>query len=342
MSRKKILSVILIICILFCISFVLMIKNIYVQDDYTKDLTKDEKELVLDIIENVSFGKDIKNTISAKKVYSDFISIENYQYTSKIYKMMNESNQMLNELDSSFVDVWNKDYTIEDILKSYCGSEFIEFENAYLLGDDKHEEYSEKMSETTYLAVLKQISDFKYSAALKSLDTILDTYKFTESYNYKLANVYHDLQILNTANELDDVDVLKKLYDPAVYTIETMRLFVTERYDIVEDKNSPALYDSTIIDVNNVEWITVSTDTENYKDFYKKIFDFYLGTDAPHDSLKIAKITFTSHDDTFDAYVAILNDKSCKFYSIISNSGKTYTSLFDQNLKDIQSLEDTY
>ena len=81
--------------------------------------------------------------------------------------------------------------------------------------------------------------------------------------------------------------------------------------------------------IDSVDIQKISINSENYKDVYKLAFDrFSPTTDDPLYSLNIAKVTFSSGDNLFDAYVVINADKSCSFYTIIpQNTEKTYETL---------------
>lgn len=328
MSKKKIILIIICIGILFILNIFVMMKSIYVPDDYYKDVTEEQKELVVDILKNVSFSDELKENVSAKDIYKEFTSINNYQYKTNVYKFMEIANDKLKEDGSSFVQSYKDGHTFDETLYQFAGEDYSKFIYGYLLGDDKNEEYPESSVNNTYNSLLTKISKNNFSNVISTIDSILDKYKLTESYNLKITNIYHDAQILNDNTNLSDTEVLETLYDPCVYTIQVMKLFQDDRINVISDKNVPAFYSSTIINVKNIETIELSSKSEEYKDLYKKIYDLYVGADMS-DTIQVSKISFIVDNETFYAYVATLEDKTCKLYTIEPKEEKTYESLTD-------------
>ena len=142
MSKKKMIMIGIGILILFILNVIIIVKNIYVPDNYMSSLTtEDQKEVVKDILSNVSFSKEIKNEIPAKKVYNEFTSLNNYEYQKKIYQYMEIANQKLEKQDSSFVKTYNENHSFGEILYEFCGDDYEAFSNAYLIGDEDNKEF---------------------------------------------------------------------------------------------------------------------------------------------------------------------------------------------------------
>ena len=118
-----------------------MFKSIYIPEDYYKDLTQEQKELVVDILKNVSFADELKENSKAKDIYKEFTSINNYQYKKNVYKFMETANNKLKEENSSFVQSYKDGHTFDEILYQFAGEDYSKFIYGYLLGDDKNEEY---------------------------------------------------------------------------------------------------------------------------------------------------------------------------------------------------------
>lgn len=335
MSKKKMIMIGIGILILFILNVIIIVKNIYVPDNYMSSLTtEDQKEVVKDILSNVSFSKEIKNEIPAKKVYNEFTSLNNYEYPKKIYQYMEIANQKLEKQDSSFVKTYNENHSFGEILYEFCGDDYEAFSNAYLIGDEDNKEFPKESVQSTYICLLNKISDEKYDSVSEELNTLLEKYKFTESYNYKLANLYHDIEILNSETNLEDTEVLDNIYDSGVYTILTMKLFTEDRYKMIEDKNSPALYASTVINVKDVSTKEVYPTNKNYKNLYEKMYKFYTnGLEDSSYKIDITKITFTVDDEEFYAYLATLPGHVCKFYKIDAVEKKEYKSLYNANIE---------
>ena len=333
MQKRKLILIGVAVVILFLINIIFIINSIYVPNSYTANLEDKKVEVVDDILDNVDFTDDIKENIIASKLYREFMDLNNHEYKQTIYDFMNKTNKKLEINGSSFMQEYNEGKSFASILTTYGGDDYIKFSEAYIVGDENNKEYSKDNVETTYKELLDKVKTCKYNEALNNMDTMLNDYKFTKSYNYKLANVYHDLNLLSVDSNLNSTEILNELYDPSIYLIETMRLYINDRYDIIEDKNSPALNDSNVIDVENVKAIQMNTKSKYYKNIYKEIYNFYQ-TDTTTD-LTIYKITFNIYDgDEFTAYLAVTNDKICHCYKIVANdTKKTYTSMFDKKIE---------
>lgn len=331
MSKKKIIIIITCILILFIFNIMTIISNINTSDDYYKDISnKDTKYKIETILNKLTFSDEIKEEISANKFYKEFLSLNNHDYLIELCNYFNIADETLKNNGSSFVSEFNEGKSFETILYEFGGEEYQYFTNGYLLGNDKNDEYPKENVDNIYYSVLKKVSENKIDKAIEEINNILENYKLTKSYNLKLTNLYHDLQILNSESSLTDVEILETLYDPSVYTIKTMQLFTDDRYNVIESKDSPYLYSSVNITIKEVKMIDVSLNNDNYKDIYEKIYNLYVGKDIT-DNITISKITFTVTGETeeFIAYIATLNNKTCHFYTIEPKENKHYDSLQD-------------
>ena len=347
-------TLILFIVGMFLFSIFSIFITFHKNQSYTKDLTNaDERKTVtetLDYITDKELKKDIEENIDANTFYNELTNIPNYQYKEQITRYLKEADSNLKNSGSSLVEYYNSGVSLSNILLSTCGDEYIEYTNAYLVGKDDNKEYLESNSEALYYKLLSDLSKGDYDSVLSQLETLLETYKFTERYNYGIANIYHDVLILKNNTDIGNtssIDILSELYDPGVYTIETMKLFIDDRYYIIEDKNAPYLFDSTIITITNLETKEISINSNEYKNsLYKMIFDRYsYAKDDPLYSIIVNKISFSENvnEEKFDAYIVVNEDKSCSFYTIKpNNTTKTYETIaehkssFDNSNQQLQ------
>lgn len=344
MSKKKITIICIGIAILFIINIFFIIKIIYKPNNYLSELkTNDEKTMVQTILDNVSFRNEIQSNISAKKLYNEFMDLNNNTYKNTLFKFMNNTDSLLKINNSSFMEKYEEYKSFHAVLEKYGGSKYLSFSNAYLIGDEDNKEFPKESVQSTYIRLLNKIADEKYDSVSEELNTLLEKYKFTEPYNYKLANLYHDIEILNSETNLEDTEVLDNIYDSGVYTILTMKLFTEDRYKMIEDKNSPALYASTVINIKDISSIEVYPTNKNYKDLYEKMYKFYTnGLEDSSYKIDITKVTFTVDNEEFYAYLATLFGHVCKFYKIDAVEKKEYKSLYDANIEISNSqLENT-
>ena len=324
---------------MFLFSILSIFITFHKTESYTKNLTNEDQrktvEETLNCITDDELKKEIEENIDAKIFYNELKEIPNYQYKKHITKYLKKADEILKNNGNSLVEYYNSGVSLSNILFTTCGDEYIDYSNAYLVGDDENKEYLKSNSESLYFKLLDDLSQGNYDGILSQLETILDTYKFTEEYNYKIANIYHDILILKNNIDIGNTsssDILSELYDPCVYTIETMKLFIDDRYNIIEDKNSPYLFDSAIITIKDIEIKEISINSEEYKDnLYKMIFNRYsIAKDDPLYSVIVNKILFTDNvnKEEFYAYVIKNNDKSCAFYTIKpSDKTKTYETI---------------
>lgn len=333
MSKKMKTLIVIIIIAFIGLNVVIIAQMLHKNKDYTKNLrTDEEKEVVKDTLTAITdddLKKEIKDHVDVDKFYKEIKKIDNYEYTSEMTSFLVKANNKLKGNNSSLVQEYNKGTPIFEILNLTCGDDFLDFTNSYLIGDDENKEYLETMSNGLYTKLLEKIKNMDYDGVISEVDTLLETYKFTASYNHKIANVYHDATVLKNKSNVSDLDILPELHDIGVYTIQVMALFTEDRYSVIEDKNVPYISSSVAATVSSVDIQKISINSENYKDVYKLAFDrFSPTTDDPLYSLNIAKVTFSSGDNLFDAYVVINADKSCSFYTIIpQNTEKTYETL---------------
>lgn len=339
-KRTKVLIILGVICV-FLLNLFLYRQMMQKKVDYTGDLTTDEQkevvETTLSFITDKDLRNDIESNIDVNKFYEELKEIHNYEYSSKLTSYLTQVNNALKEKGTTLSEVYNDGESIQELLNLYCGQEFIDFTHAYLIGEDKNEEYPEESGDRLYFALLEKFTNANYDSIKSEFDNLLATYKFTESYNYRIANLYHDMQILSSKNSLDSSELLSTLYDPSVYVIQTMSLFPEDRYEIIEDKSVPLIQTSVAATIQEVNIETVSITSDNYKDMYKRVFNRYVSaTDDPLYTLDVVKITFTDGTDVFDAYVAINVDKSCNLYTIVpQNTEKTYQTL-SQKIEEIR------
>lgn len=332
--KKKLFGTIIVIAVIGIVSMCQLLSSTIEKKEYTDELYSETKtEVVNDILDKVSFSDEIKDKIPAQTVYDEFSEIENQKYLSEIYSLMELANENLKNEGTTLVELWEKGLTLPEILTAYTNGQYSSFAVAYLIGDDENTEYNSD-AEALYQRLLTKIEKDNYAEALDEMDQLLNTYKFVDKKNRKVANLYHDISLLyniKTTGVVIDKQTLDTLYDPCACTIEAMKSFIDERYDMIDDKNSPFLYDSTIIQIEDIEYIEIMTDNEIYKDkLYKTIYNQYTETDdRSYRVINVAKIKFIvdEADDTFYSYVIMNEDRSCTIYSIKSEKNKDYTSL---------------
>lgn len=340
MSKKKIIMISVGVAILFIINIVAIILSVYKPNNYWSNVNNDEKQMVLEIFDNISFSDELKENLSAKEIYNEFTNLKQQNYKNESYEFINKSDKVLKNTGTSFVEKYNEGNSFEEILNETLGDEYKNFTNRYLLGNDSNEEYPKESVEKTYYSMLTKCESLEYETILKNMDEILDKYKFTEAYDEKLANLYHDVQILNTDTNLSDIEILETLYDPSVYIIQSMLLFMDDRYEIIQDKNSPALYETNAIKITNVENLKINKNSENFKELYDTMYRIYLGKDS-NDFMDLYKITFTVEDNNFEGYIIKTSDKNCHFYSFKSIDNSNFESLADVKInKNNQSEEE--
>ena len=341
MSKKKIICICSVVLLLFLINIIVLIKNVYKPDNYISELkTTEQKELVSDILDNLSFSDEIKKNISARDLYDEFTDIPNHNYKNTLFKFINKTNDLLVVNNSSFIEEYKKGNSFSDILNEYCDDNYKYFNTGYLLGDEKNSEFSKENNQSIYIELLKKISNNDYDAAINEIDVILQKYKFTESYNENLANLYHDANMLNTDSNLSDTEILNNIDDIGVYTILTMKLYAQDRINIITDISSPLIYVSNKIIITDMDTISVSN-KKHYQGIDKKMYDYYLGNSIG-ETLNVIKFTFNVDEETFYAYVTKTDTDDCKFYSVQpKNLNKSYQSIFDVVQKEkLSKLED--
>lgn len=341
-KRKKIL--IMIAFILFIILSISSFTLFNTKKNYTKDLNdRDQEEFVLNTLSQLSFANEIQEKIPVKEFYKQLQTL-NTDYEIELFEYMETANNTLKEKQkTSFVDTYLDGHSFNEILYNFAGDTYSDFDSAYLLGDDTKEEYPESNVDAYYKRLLTMVSTAKYKNVIDNVDALLDDYKFVKPYNHKIANIYHDMKILTSKSNLSDIETLSKLYDPCVYTIYAMTLFPNDRYEVIEDKSVPYINASVAISIDSIETKEISTSNEDYKDYYKRVFDRYaFSLDDPTYTMNISKITFSDGTDLFDAYVVVNEDKTCNLYTIVpQNTEKSYESL-TQNLTSDSDIPKGY
>ena len=312
--KSKIAIPILILFIIVAFVFNMSDKN---SEQIVQKKTNEIVNTTFDSIKDNQLKTDIKNEIGIRKFNSEIKKIHNHEYSKELADLLVKSNNQLKSIDSSFIKCYKKGMSVSDILSMTCEVEFQEFTDSYFIGKDSNENYPKQKVDKFYYELLNDILNKNYNECINKIDKELKQYKFTSKYNKKIANIYHDTQILMNKDSFDTTDILTNLYDPAVYTINIMQLSKQKQKELIADTNFKYIENFEKIQIKNIEENNISITDSKYKDIYKTIYDYYAPTtDDPLYTLTISKIEFTYQNNNYFAYVLINVNKSCNLYTI--------------------------
>lgn len=316
-NMKLVISFIFVLFI--TISIFIFSINIKQNNNKNTSLSNKQNMIVENVLNNIN-DENLKNeiikNIKTNILYDELKQIHNNQYGSMLGKFIVSANDTLKNNSTSFMDKYNDGMSIKNILYSTCGTDFMKFTNTYFIGDDTNKEYDLDNSDTLYLSYINDINQDKKDVVLKNINNLLKTYKFTSNNNLKIANIYHDLNILEK-DEIN-VDILDKLYDSTIYSICVLSLDNKTQQNLIYDKNFKQISNIKNCTITDIKFNSVSIMDSNYKDLYKKIFDTYSSsTDDPLYELTIFEISLTNNKNNYTIYGIITTDKICHIYSIL-------------------------
>lgn len=310
--KKNIFIVLLLFLIVVSVIFTIFDKS-------STTTTKDRKQIVkntLSFIEDSKLQKELENNIDTVELYNELKQIHNYQYTKELSQLLINTNNKLKENNSSIIKLYkNEKMPISEILRIVCEDEYQTFVESYFIGDDNHKNFPKEEVESLYNELLITINTEDYENVIKTVDKLLKKYKFTATYNLKIANVYHDAIVLKNENNLSQNEMMKTLYDPVVYTLTVLSLSKKEQENYIDTSNFEYITNKNQLSIENIETKTISIESKDYKNMYKTVYDFYSPvTDDPLYTFNITEITFNNN---YKAYVLIDIDKVCNLYTIM-------------------------
>lgn len=198
-------------------------------------------------------------------------SISIYLATSQLNKeVVEEENktQIEIEMDNAVEDYINqnpedKEFEELDEETKYTyviGESYTNYENAFKLGDESKTEFPKEDTEKFYTSLIELSERANYEKILTEIDSKLATYKFHESYNWKIGNVYYDASLmLETLNMEEDgkANLVKTMKDPTMMLIGTLMIPEVSRRDVINDLNSLSPVFNGIVDIFSHEEILI-------------------------------------------------------------------------------------
>ena len=202
----------------------------------------------------------------------------------------------------------NPDADISDLLLTYCPDEYYALNNTYILGKDSSTEYGEAESQQLYNTLLSYYCEGKYSEIKTEIEELIQSYKLTLPYNYKLCNLYQDAKAMITYDLNTDAILygLSYMHSPETYFENFLKLTNNQKADLIVDASSNVPFaDSYGIFTER----TYIEDTATYESKYSNYFT---------EDTKVLKINFyiLKERNSFEA-ILFCNEKTNE-YQVIS------------------------
>lgn len=282
--KTKIILIVIIMIGMIGLSIFSLVK--FYQDSKEKETIVEEN-----IIDNIEDTEDIDkvieeqiktdNVLSSRfpmlsKYSENYVSVAQWMIDETI-KSMNENGYTVSILENEewievdgktiyedaneyMVEQLNNNADIEEMFFYYCEELFNDLNNTYILGKEENPEYSEDLSSLLYEELLSYYEDLNYPQVMKTVEELLDLYKFTMPYNYKICDIYQDAKASNSyGSDLEGVKYgLSYMYLPETYFINYMRLSLEDKISITKDPYSLIPFKGTYVDILSSEDIDLS------------------------------------------------------------------------------------
>jgi hypothetical protein len=240
----------------------------------------------------------------------------------------------------------NKGQTLETLCEYYFPEEYKAYKEALLLGDENLEEYPEDMSDELYKELIGLAENRTYHEIKYRIEDLMQSYKFTLPYNYRIGDLYYDVMLLEEIDNMTSatrVKTIGKLKTPELQLIEAVRQSPKEQCCMSGNLASVVFEQGTHINILSVEKYTINPKTNDY---HEKLMNEYYNTNQT--DMPVVKIRFTVDYeqspmgiDDFDGYFKF-NEGEYILYDESGAVGFDMSDYSDSELKDFAELYPEY
>lgn len=221
--------------------------------------------------------------------------------------------------DKTLTDAEKKKMSEDEKAYSVMGDSYAKVKNTVKLGDPNSSEYPKEKTDELYKeligkAEVANIDRGDYEGILNEIEATARSYRFYEEYNWKIANVYHDANLLNETSDVKDPTgkgyLVSQMTDPQMFVIGTLMIPEEARRNVITDKTSLSPSFSGPVRIREVKKYNLEKDTLPKDSIIDDMFDRVFSMQ------NIYKITFEIEGHAMIAYVAQFPDGGLQFYTM--------------------------
>ncbi|MFI3211233.1 MAG: hypothetical protein R3Y64_09345 [Peptostreptococcaceae bacterium] len=232
--------------------------------------------------------------------------------SNDIEEPKNETDRIINEqINEALTEEERKSLTLEEQYLEVFGESGMYYLDYLTLGDEDKPEFLEEDVQVYYNQLIIYAQSASYDKIMESIEDKIREYKFTEEYNWKITNLYHDSLIMLSSNEIPSdrssnyyikADMVKNLKDPVMKAISALMVNEEVRRYILFDMDSI----SPIFN-GNVEYLgtdIISIEEDSIDRHVESIYNNYGSVQSVH------KIKLLIENRRINAYLIENLDKT--------------------------------
>lgn len=239
--------------------------------------------------------------------------------TEEQQKIDEEIENAINK-NESLTDKEKEELTTEEKESIALGEEYANKQGVLTLGESHKKEYGETESNALYKQLIILSQRASYIDIVNRVDELLNKYKFTEEYNWKICNVYLDANVMINvkSNTLEGQPgyMVSNLKDPYMLLTGTLMLPEKERRAVIKEYSSLSpIFEGEVV----IKETKILTHETKDKDAQGKMII------EKESSLKeLYKIKFEVEKNPLIAYICKYSNGAISFKMIVADGEYDY------------------